>query len=186
LHVGIIRTGKTTSTYSISDKKELYSILLSLNGMIKIKIDSFNKCCNLFNINVIEPNYDIPRNSPYFAGLIDSIGIIRFNYSSNRVECILDLKYNNVTSKLCLDNVIPNLKPYTLKKRNNNSTHMIFRYQSVKGMSLLYDYFRINRLYSDYKFYRISKINSFIPIRDYQYEEFNSLEFKIYSKFLLN
>ena len=186
LHAGIIRSGKTTSTYSISDKNELYSLLLSLNGMIRIKIDNFKKCSNLFNLNVIEPNYNIPKNNSYFAGLIDSIGLIRFNYSSNRIECILDLKYNNVTSKLCLDNVIPNLKPYTLKKRNNNSTHMIFKYQSVKGMSLLYDYFMTNRLYSDYKFNRISKIQSFIPIRNYQHEEFNSLEFKIYSKFVFN
>jgi hypothetical protein len=43
-----------------------------------------------------------------------------------------------------------------------------------------------NRLYSDFKFYRVSKIKRFLEIRHYQKEPFDSLEFKIYSEFLLD
>ena len=53
-------------------------------------------------------------------------------------------------------------------------------------MVYLYDYFLINRLYSDYKFYRITKIKSFLKIRDYKNYTKNSVEFKIYSYFILD
>ena len=44
-------------------------------------------------------------------------------------------------------------------------------------------YFMKNRLYSDFKFYRVSQIKNFIEIRN---SEFDSVEFKIYSDFVLN
>ena len=51
-------------------------------------------------------------------------------------------------------------------------------------MFSLYDYFMKNRLYSDFKFYRVSQIKKkFIEIRN---SEFDSVEFKIYSDFVLN
>ena len=50
-------------------------------------------------------------------------------------------------------------------------------------MFSLYDYFMKNRLYSDFKFYRVSQIKNFIEIRN---SEFDSVEFKIYSEFVLN
>jgi len=53
-------------------------------------------------------------------------------------------------------------------------------------MVYLYDYFMKNRLYSDFKFYRVTKIDKFISIRDYKNEPKNSVEFKIYSDFLLD
>ena len=43
-------------------------------------------------------------------------------------------------------------------------------------------YFMKNRLYSDFKFYRVSQIKNFIEIRN---SEFDSVEFKIYSDFVL-
>jgi hypothetical protein len=50
----------------------------------------------------------------------------------------------------------------------------------------LYDYFLLNRLYSDLKFLRFSQIKKFVQIRHFQNSEFNSVEFQIYSDFLLN
>ena len=44
----------------------------------------------------------------------------------------------------------------------------------------------VNRLYSDFKFYRLTKIKKFIEIRKYQKSDFYSVEFKIYSNFLLD
>ena len=53
-------------------------------------------------------------------------------------------------------------------------------------MVYLYDYFMKNRLYSDFKFYRVSKIKGFIVVRDYKNEAKDSIEFKIYSEFILD
>jgi hypothetical protein len=53
-------------------------------------------------------------------------------------------------------------------------------------MVFLYEYFMKNRLYSDFKFYRISKIKKFIEIREFKNEPKESLEFKIYSEFILD
>ena len=47
-------------------------------------------------------------------------------------------------------------------------------------MVFLYDYFMKNRLYSDFKFYRVSKIKQFIAIRDYKNESKDSVEFMIH------
>lgn len=52
-------------------------------------------------------------------------------------------------------------------------------------MVLLYDYFMKNRLFSDFKFYRVTQIKRFIEIRDYKNEPFESTEYQIYSDFLL-
>jgi hypothetical protein len=168
------------------------NIINLLNGIIKIKISAFKKACSYFNIQYIEPNYNLEALDPYFSGLIDTDGSIIFNYASNRIECNLELKYNEYSSKLCFDNVIPNYKPsiYFRDKKNHTPGRIfksiVFKYQTVNGMIFLYNYFMINRLYSDFKFYRISKIKKFIKIRQYKTYPKNSLEFKIYSHFLLD
>lgn len=53
-------------------------------------------------------------------------------------------------------------------------------------MVYLHDYFIENRLYSDFKFYRVSQIKKFITIRDFHNEPKDSVEFKIYSDFILD
>ena len=50
----------------------------------------------------------------------------------------------------------------------------------------LYDYFIKNKLYSDFKFYRVTQIKKFIEIRDLKHSEFDSIEYQIYSDFVLN
>ena len=55
---------------------------------------------------------------------------------------------------------------------------------SIKNRCRLYFYHNYfiapnNRLYSDFKFYRVTKIKKFIFIKDLKFEPKNSIEFKI-------
>lgn len=186
LHLGKIKKNKTFSMYIISNPNEMYKLLIMLNGLIRIKYTSFYKCCSIHNIDIKVPNYNIEKYDPYLSGLVDSKGSILYNYSSNRIECHLDLKYNSNTLKLSFDKTIPGYKPYVSKKRNKAYPRILFKFQSVKGMSLLYNYFSKNRLYSNYKFYRINQIKKFIKIRDFKYANFNSFQFKVYCDFLID
>jgi hypothetical protein len=159
-------------------------LINELNGLIRLKVDSFKKSCEYLNVEYVEANYNISENDPYLAGLVDTDGTIVYNYAGNRIECNLEFENNKYTSKLNLDNVIPHYKPSVAFRKSHKS--ITFKYQTVKGMVFLYDYFMKNRLYSDFKFYRISKIKRFIEVRDYNNEPKNSIEFKIYSDFILD
>lgn len=175
-------------------------LLNKLNGLIRIKVEGFKKACEYLEIKYIEANYNIEKNDPYFAGLVDTDGTIVYNYNCNRIECNLEFKYNEFTKKLNLDKVIPNYKPSIFLRTHLLKTKMkakmgdtdkiyysiAFKYQTVKGMVFLYDYFMRNRLYSDFKFYRVSKIKGFIIVRDYKNDAKDSIEFKIYSDFILD
>ena len=186
LHFGTVITfkNKPFSIYSVYKNEDKIFLINKLNGLIRIKSDSFKKACSIYNIEHIEPNYNISAYDPYFAGLIDTDGSIVFNYNSNRIECNLEFKYNEYTRKLNLDNVIPYYKPSVGLKKSHYS--IAFKYQTVNGMVFLYDYFMKNRLYSDFKFYRVSKIKRFIVVRDYKNKPKDSMEFKIYSDFILD
>jgi hypothetical protein len=194
LHFGRIRSDKNKpySIYIVSTKNEMKFLINCLNGLIRIKVPGFKKACTYFNIDYKEANYNIKSFDPYFSGLIDTDGSIVFNYNSNRIECNLEFKYNEYTQKLNFDNIIPYYKPYVLLRQQKNNKYkkiyksISFRYQTVRGMMNLYDYFMRNRLYSDFKFYRVTKIKEFILIRNYKNEPKDSVEFKIYSNFLLD
>jgi hypothetical protein len=194
LHCGRINYSNhnTYCTYIVSTKKEMELIVNLINGLIRLKLSSFKKACSYLNIKFIEPNYTLEPNDPYFAGLIDTDGTIVLNYPGNRIECNLEVKYNEYSQKLNLDYVIPNYKPsvYLRNKKNNTPGKLFksiaFKFQTVNGMIYLYDYFMKNRLYSDMKFYRISKIKRFLEIRHYQKEPKESITFKIYSEFILD
>jgi Cytochrome C and Quinol oxidase polypeptide I/LAGLIDADG endonuclease len=194
LHIGRIRADKNKphSIYIVSTKKEMKFLINCLNGLIKIKISGFTKACIYFNIDFKEPDYNIGPFDPYFSGLIDTDGSIVFNFSGNRIECNIEFKYNEYTRKLNFDNVIPYYKPCVFfrkqkgKNKNKEYKSITFRYQTVKGMMDIYNYFMKNRLYSDFKFYRVTKIKEFILIRNYNKEPKDSIEFKIYSDFLLD
>lgn len=75
---------KLYSIYIISNKDQLYYIINQLNGLIRLKYELFNKACKALDINVIELNYNILKNSLYLAGLIDTDGTIVFNSNMNR------------------------------------------------------------------------------------------------------
>jgi LAGLIDADG endonuclease len=194
LHIGRIKTDKKKpySRYIVSTKKDMEFIITRLNGLIRLKIPGFKKSCAYFNIKFKEPNYKIEAFDSYFAGLIDTDGSIVFNYPGNRIECNLEFQYNEFTQKLNLDDTIPFYKPNKLlrkqkSKQTNKDYYSIgFKYQTVRGMMPLYNFFMKNRLYSDFKFYRVTKIKEFLLIRDYNKEPKGSAEFKIYSDFLLD
>lgn len=194
LHMGRVRTDKNKpySRYILSTKTEMEYIINKLNGLIRLKIPGFKKSCTYFNIKFKEPNYKIGPFDPYFAGLIDTDGSIVFNYPGNRIECNLEFQYNEYTRKLNFEDTIPFYKPNILlrkqkSKQTNKEYHSIgFKYQTVRGMMPLYDFFMKNRLYSDFKFYRVTKIKEFLLIRNYNKDPKSSIEFKIYSDFLLD
>jgi LAGLIDADG endonuclease len=194
LHFGQIRSDKNKpySIYIVSISNDMKFLIHHLNGLIRIKVPGFKKACIYFNINYKEPNYNIEPFDSYFSGLIDTDGSIVFNFNCNRIECNLEFKYNDYTQKLNFNNTIPYYKPYILLRKHTNKKarkeykSIAFKYQTVKGMMYLYDFFMKNRLYSDFKFYRVTKIKEFILIRDYKNEPKNSSEFQIYSNFLLD
>ena len=192
LHMGRIRSDKNKphSMYIVSTKKEMEYLITRLNGLIRIKIPGFKKSCQYFNIDFKQPDYNIKPYDPYFAGLIDTDGSIVYNFSGNRIECNLEMKKNEFNNKFNLDFVIPGAKPYIIHRTHKNSEKtyqsIAFKYQNVKDMVYIYDFFMKNRLYSDFKFYRISKIKPFLLIRDFKNYPKNSLEFKKYSEFVLD
>lgn len=188
LHIGRIRkiNNKLYSIYVISTLQEMTYVINNINGLIRLKNESFLKACNYLQIELIELNYTILKLSLYLAGLIDTDGSIVFNYSSNRIECVLEVKHNN--KNLNLDYVILNCKlAVSLRNKNiKNNNYITFKYQNVNSMIHIYDYFMINRLYSDMKFYRVSKIKYFLDIRKYNKCLKNSLEYHVYKSFVLD
>lgn len=182
---------KPYSKYIVSTTAEMTKIINIVNGLIRIKVPKFKEACKVLNINFIEADYDIKPNDPYFAGLIDTDGSITLNFTGNRIECNLEFKLDEYTSKLNLENVIPGYIPSIIERdhklsNNKTSRSIIFKYQTVGGMIHLYNYFMINRLYCDMKFYRISKIPYFLEIRKFNKCPYSSNEFLIYSNFLVD
>jgi hypothetical protein len=169
-------------------------IINKINGLIRLKVKGFKEACDLYNISYVEANYNIPLYDPYFAGLIDTDGSIVFNYAGNRIECNLEFKYNEYTSKLNFDNTLGILgKPYIVKREKYSKSggskdfiSIAFKFQNVNNMLCIYDYFMHNRLYCDVKFYRVTKIKPFIEIRKYKTSPKHSLEHKIYSNFVID
>jgi LAGLIDADG endonuclease len=195
LHMGrICASGnKPHSIYIVSTRAEMFYLVSKLNGLIRIKVDSFKRACDSYKIHFIEANYTIKENDPYFSGLIDTYGSIVFNYTSNRIECVVELKNTEYSSKLCLDYVIPYTKPRVMyrthasnKKKNLVFNSISFKYQTVESMVPVYDYFMMNRLYCDFKFYRVSNIKRFLEIRHYKAFPFDSIEYKLYSNIMFD
>lgn len=195
LHIGRIRADKNKpySIYIVSLKEDMKYIINNLNGLIRLKVPAFKEACNLYNIKYIQANYNIKLYDPYFAGLIDTDGSIVFNYAGNRIECNLEFQYNEYTSLLNFGSTISNCKPYinirkksSIKGNLKKFSSISFKFQNVNNMLFIYDFFMKNRLYSDMKFYRVSKIKPFMEIRKYKSSLKGSIEHKIYSDFVID
>lgn len=178
---------KPYSIWVISTISEMKYVLKNINGSIRIKYSYFEKACKYLNINCVEPNYIIKPYDAYLSGIIDTNGSIILNYKNNRIECTLEFKYNKFSEKINLDYVIPNCKPYKRIRSKTNKFHSIaFKYQNVGDMPKIYDYFMKNRLYSNMKYYRVSKILEFMKIREYKDKSKDSKEYKKYKSFILD
>ena len=195
LHIGRIRTDKKKpySIYIVSIEQDMFYIINKINGLIRLKVPSFKEACFLYNIDYIKANYNIELYDSYFSGLIDTDGSIIFNYSGNIIECNLEFQYNEYTSRLNFNDTILNSKPTILKRKkyskkgcSKDFTSIAFKFQNVNNMLFIYDYFMHNRLYSDMKFFRVTKIKPFIEIRKYKLYPKYSVEHKIYSNFIIN
>ena len=195
LHMGRIRADKNKpySIYIVSTKETMNYIIKNINGLIRLKVPGFKEACNLYNIDFREANYNIGLYDPYFSGIVDTDGSIVFNYAGNRIECNLELQYNEYSSKLNFDNTILNSKPTIIKRTKSSGLKgpkafisIAFKFQNVNSMLFIYDYFMHNRLYCNMKFYRVTKIKPFIEIRKYKTSPLYSVEHNIYSNFLIN
>jgi hypothetical protein len=173
------------STFVISNENEMFRLLKSINGLIKIRLNTFHKSCSDYNIKLKQPQYNIPFNDPYLCGLIDAKGSISYNFTSNRIECSLNLNYSENTKNLSFAKVINEYSPHVHVKRNKLNSRIIFKYQSVEKMIFLYDYFIENKLYSDYKFFRVANIKRFLEVRKGIEKKDDSLDYKIYKEFIL-
>lgn len=178
--------------YIVSTQEHMKLLCEMVNGLIRLKVTNFKKACTFLNIEYKEADYLLNPGCSYFSGLIDTDGSIVYNYSSNRIECNLELKKNQYSEKLDFTNVIPGAKPYIIcrshKKKAQGKIYysIAFKYQNVEHMIFIYEYFMKNRLYSDKKFYRVSKIKEFLIIRKFKNSPKDSEEYKIYSSFILN
>ena len=178
--------------YILSHKEGLYFLLNLINGEIRLKVDGFKEACFLYNINFKEACYSICKDSSYLAGLVDTDGTIVFNYPGNKIEVHIELKQTIYSLKLDLTQIIEysNLKTYRYIKRNQTKDKIFysirFSFSSISNMLVLYKYFKKNRLYSDFKYYRVMSIKKFLELRLFKSYSKDSVEFKLYKKFLYN
>lgn len=192
LKMGRIRKKtKNTCVYRLSHKNGMIYLLNLINGEIRLKVHSFKEVCEYFNIIYKCASSIVETDSAYLAGLVDTDGSIVFNYLNNRIELHIEIKQTDYSLNLNLTNVIlfSNLKIYKYKKRNQTKDKIFysirFSYSSITNMLLLYNYFKKNRLYSDFKYYRIMSIKKFLELRCYKNYEKNSLEYRLYKSFLI-
>ena len=190
LHIGKIISdiNKPYSIYTVSTKENILYILKNINGLIRIKIHNFKEACTLYNIDYVEPNYNIGLYDTYFAGLIDSIGNIDLNYTNNIIECTLNFKYNEYTSKLNFDKTFLDFSRPTIVVHGTNSKlnsrFISYKFQNEMKMLFIHDYFMSTGLYSERKFSKATKIKDFILIRKYRTFPLDSIERKIYYNFI--
>jgi hypothetical protein len=162
----------------------------AINGRIRLKVSGFKESCEFLGVPFIEANYTIEENSAYLAGLTDTDGSVVINFLGNRIELNLEFQQNEYSKKLDLSKVIPGAKPYTLPliKRNQTQGKIFYSlrisYSSVSHMLPIYDYFLINRLYSNFKFYRVMQIKRFLELRVFHKHPTSSPEFQLFLQFV--
>lgn len=187
----IIKHTKNTMVYIVSNQQLMSFIINAINGYIRIKIIGFLEACKSLNIKYIQSNYNIPYNSSYFAGLVDTDGSFVFNYPCNRIDLFLEFKQTEYTTKLNFNNVISDVtcKVYKLIKRNQTKNKIFysirFDFSGISQMLSIYNFFKYHRLYSSFKFFRVMQIKQFLKIRMFKNSSLDSLEFKIYNQFLV-
>ena len=187
-HVGRIRNVANTSyvLFIVSSKSHMKSFLSLINGFMRVKIPSFERACHALGLTYAAAPALVPWD-PYLAGLIDSDGWVSFNYDQNSIVVGFELNMSPAVADLNFDYVIPYAKPNTFS-RITASGKKSFRviYQSVHGMSAVYNYFLNQRLVSDFKFRRVLSIKRFLNLRHYKNCIYGSVEQRIYSQFCVD
>lgn len=164
--------------------------LNQVNGRIRLKVPSFEEACVLSGVVFIQAGYTIPKNSTYLAGLVDTDGSFVLNFRGNRIDLNIEFQQNKYTESLDLSQVIPGSAPkvYKLIKRNQTKDKVFysirFSYQNVEDMLNLYNYFKLNRLYNDFKFYRAMQIKRFLELRSLHNCPQDSPEYRVYYNFV--
>lgn len=181
--------GKKYLLWSIATKSLMANCLNILNGRIRLKVPHFKEACFLYNIPFIEANYIIQENSAYLAGLVDTNGSVVWNYTGNRIDLFLEFQQNEFSHKLNLSLVIPGtvVKVYEFEKRNQTRDKIFyskrFAYQSLDNLLPLYNYFKLHRLFNDFKFYRVMQIKRFLELQTFYNYPVDSPEFQLYYNF---
>ncbi len=191
LHCGKLRYNKHLVSWTVSRLSDTHRIIRLLNGHIRLKVSQFNKACECLDIIPQVANTKVTPQSRYLYGLIDTDGTVVFNYHSNRVELHLELKQTIYSEKLDLTCAIPgaSVRVLPLIKRNQtrhkNFYSIRYSFDTVENMIHIYNFVMKYRLYSDFKFFRVSQIPMFLKIRHFKNEPFNSIEHRIYSQWVL-
>ena len=192
LNCGKLRYNKNLVTWSVSNIADMRKIVMLLNGHLRLKVPGFHKACACVGITPKLPNPKIMPQSGYLYGLIDTDGTVVFNYPANRIELILELKKTIYSTALDLTDAIPGATVRVLPRVKRNQTKgkifysVRFSFDTVENMIHIYNFVMGFRLYSDFKFYRVSKIPTFLKIRHYKNEPLGSIEHRVYSKWVLD
>lgn len=187
-HMGRIRYVPNTNyvLFIISTKVHMTAFLNLINGYMRVKIPNFQRACKACGLTFTLARQLVPWDA-YLAGLIDSDGWVSLNYEQNCIVVGVELNMSPAVEDLNFDYVIPYAKPNMFVRvtaSGKKSLRVI--YQSVHGMSAVYDYFLKRRLVSDFKFRRVLSIKKFLNLRHYKTCAHGSVEQQIYSRFCVN
>lgn len=187
-HVGRVRNVPNSSyvLYIVSSKIQMAHFLNLINGFIRVKIPSFSRACDACGLKFKLCNILVPYDA-YLAGLIDSDGWVSLNYDQNCIVVGVELNMSPYVTDLNFDAVIPYAKPNVLIRTTASGKKSLrIIYQSVHGMGAVYAYFLKRRLYSDFKFRRITSVKKFLNLRHYKNAPHGSVEQRIYSQFCVD
>lgn len=188
-HVGRIRTVKTSYVMFIaSSKQHMTRLLTCINGHIRIKVPNFQKACQSLNIVYMRAPDRLKPFDAYLAGLVDSNGSVGLNLNQNCINVSVEVNMSvPYVENLNLDSVIPYAKPnMVMRTTASGKKSMRFSYESVNAMPAVYDYFHRIRLYSDFKYYRVTRIKRFLTLRHFKAYPYGSIEYRIFSEFCLD
>lgn len=185
-HIGRIRTIADTPyvMFITSLKSHMTQLLTRINGHIRVKVPSFEKACKSLNIVPRRACKLVAPFDAYFAGLVDSDGSVVLNYAQNCITVAVEVQLSPHVENLNFEFVIPYAKPNVIVRTTASGKKSIrFSYQSVASMAAVYDYFTRVRLYSDFKYYRVTRIKRFLMVRHYKSWGDGTIEHRIYSEF---
>jgi ubiquinol-cytochrome c reductase cytochrome b subunit len=206
-----IRSGSASIRYRVKQTKIILQIFYRLNGLLynAKRLQQFQKCCKLLDIQFKPSLLSINFNNKYLSGLIDSDGTItisvcKTNSKNSQLSGLagkikrleqsrgnnqLYLKITSISEKnfLILKNSYSFGKIYIEKaniknKVPNKKYHWTIN--SYEEFVDLYEYLKKNPLKS-VKMHRIRLIYHYFHYKKLKYhlKEPNSIEYKIWSKF---